>query len=455
MVFWGRHTLPILVLVLAALACSLAPAVSPPLINTRTATPDPAFASTVRALPNSAAVLLNRPNTPIQMLIAQVEENRLSNTVQTLAGMYTRHVLSPNNDPNRGIGAARDWLLLQFDALRESNPAMDVWTQPFAYSWSGNEIVAENVVAVLPGTDIGAGVYVIGAHYDSITTDWMNGETYAPGANDNASGVAAVLEIARVLAPRTNRATLIFVAFASEETGRQGSIAFAKDYLQAQRIDVRGMINLDIIGSEMGANGEIDRRTIRLFSTEPNDSPSRHFARQVAQMIRTHMPEVNPALQNSEDRQGRWGDQMSFTMFGYPAMRIIQGLEDTSRQHSRRDTVDGVQPAYLAQSTRAALVAVASFAGGLPAPDGFTIRLRNGVRDAVMWNPVPGAAGYMVALRQPDSLYFDQVFPVDSAELSSLALDQFATIAVATLDENGVYGAFSAEISAEISIDTP
>src|SRR5260221_579562 len=129
-----------------------------------------------------------------------------------------------------------------------------------------------------------------------------------------------MLEFARILAPHKHRATLIFVAFAAEESGRQGSLAFVQNYLQAQDppIDVRGMINLDIVGSEVGPNGVVDRRTVRLFSAPPNESVSRQLARRIALIANTYLFDVNVVLQSAEERAGRWGDHQSFSAAGYP-----------------------------------------------------------------------------------------------------------------------------------------
>jgi hypothetical protein len=302
---------------------------------------------------------------------------------------------------------------------------------------------------------VGAGVIVLGAHYDSISTDFTNGQVDAPGADDNASGVAALLEIARILAAQPHRATLLFVAFAAEETGRQGSQTFVKSYLQAQDppIAVRGMINLDTIGSEVGPNGEIDHQTIRLFSAEPNDSISRQLARQLVLIISTYLPdEVNPVLQSAEERVGRWGDHQPFSEAGYPAVRIIQGLEDQARLHSPRDTFDNVQPGYLMRTTRAALASTIILADGPTPPGDLALRALAGdpQTQVLIWTPVPGAARYLVALRQTSSLYYDQLLTVEASptpELRWAGFGKYATVAVATVDAAGRMGPLSPEVS--------
>ncbi|MFN8418350.1 MAG: M28 family peptidase [Anaerolineae bacterium] len=140
----------------------------------------------------------------VEALLEEVQTDSLMCTVYALAGMNTRHVSFRRDDLQTGIGTARDWLVTQLrqSARKAQNArfnAGESGRQPFTYDWHERSITAENVVAIFPGTQVGAGVIVVGAHYDSITQDWDNGEAYAPGASDNASGVAALLEIAQIM----------------------------------------------------------------------------------------------------------------------------------------------------------------------------------------------------------------------------------------------------------------
>ncbi len=443
-----RRSLLALCAALSLLACTLSAPSQMALLNSQlpTATPTPVYT------PTPPRVGYAPPRDPsLHALRAQVQNDRLMHTLSHLVGFGTRHVLSPVDRADRGIGAARDWLFGAFERVRTAHPhkIIQVWTQPFVFAWQGRQIRAENVVAVLQGSMAGAGVYVIGAHYDSIGAPPTDGDAYAPGANDNASGVAALLEIMHIMAGQPHRATLIFVAFSAEETGRQGSLAFVEDYLRAYvpHEVMRGMLNLDMLGSPRDANGRLDAQTLRLFSAPPNDSPSRQLARQVAFAISAYSDEISPVLQSSEDRLGRWGDQMSFSAAGYAAVRLIQSLEDHTRQHNARDTLDGIDLDYLMRATRAALTAVAVLSGGLPPPDprGVAVqRLPSGYQ--LTWAGVPEARGYLIALRQTASLAYDLVL---SVEAPSLAWDQFAryeTLALASVDANGRFGGFSPEL---------
>jgi hypothetical protein len=443
---------PLLAFVGVLLACSLSAPVAPTLIA-RTSTPVPT--STPRIMPTAtipAGLTSQRPTDPSLIVhLEAVQNDRLLDMVSSLLNMQTRHVLSAKDSPTTGIGAARDWLMRQFTAIAEANPtrSIEVWSQPFQYQWRTFSIMAENAVMVLPGTAVDAGVYIIGAHYDSISTDPFNGQMVAPGAVDNASGVAALLEIAHIMAAIEHRATLIFVAFSAEETGRQGSIAFIEQYLQAQAtpIDVRGMINLDMIGSERGPGNQRDARSLRLFSAPPNDSNSRRLARQLALAASTYVNTMNLVLQPAEERNNRWGDHQSFSAAGYAAVRFIQGLEDPTRQHSPRDNIDHLTLDYLTRATRTVLAGVLVMAEGLPAPARVVIQNDASGQRAMQWSPVKEAAGYVVALRKTESLYYDQVLIITGTNaIAWTFLSGFDRAAVAPISEGGRIGILSEEV---------
>src|SRR5712692_3880413 len=255
-----------------SLACGYASSLPPPTLKVQEPTAtftDPAKVLPTPSLP--AGAIVDRPVDPaMRDLLNSVQSDQLMVSVGTLADMHTRHVLSEQFKTSGGIVGARAWLLAQFNAIRDTNSDQGIttWTQPVQYYWNGFNVSSQNIVAILQGTDVGAGVILIGAHYDSMPADFTNGQADAPGANANGSGVAAMLEIARLMAEKPHRATLIFAAFAAEETGRQGSLTFVQSYLQAQKspIDLRAVINLDMIGSGATAGKDNAPSTIRLFS---------------------------------------------------------------------------------------------------------------------------------------------------------------------------------------------
>lgn len=416
-----------------------------PLLHVHLSEPTPTLVKTAytpfnRTLPAAVSV---------RQQLGLIQSDRLIYVIDSLVAKETRHVLSLNYHPEIGIGAARAFLLDQFNAIRKAAPTLDVWTQPVPFTLNGIHVAPENVVATLPGTDVDAGIIVVGAHYDSISSiDMKDEKAPAPGANENASGVAVLIEIARLLAAQPHRATLVFVAFTAEETGRQGSIAFVKKYLQAQDPPIipRAMINLDTLGSNTDPNGNPGPAVLRIFSAAPNESPSRQLARQIALAVSAYPEAPTLVVQSSEERIGRFGDQQSFSAEGYAAVRFVEGTEDPTRQRNARDTVDAIQPAYLINATQTALTAVSLLADGLLAPTELVFHTTP--TPTLTWKRVRNAAGYVVALRQMASVSFDQVFIIGAApEFSYPDLTQYALASVAAIDDQGRVGQLSAELA--------
>ena len=358
----------------------------------------------------------------------------------------TRHVNSGYDSSSRGIGAAADWLLRQFEGIRaDSQGRLVVFPQPFELEWADVRSEARNIVAFLSGSEPAAGTLLIGAHYDSTGINQRNGDAPAPGANDNASGVAALIELARVLSTRPHRSAIMFVAFSAEEVGRQGSIAFVRDYLQPSGIDNRLMINMDSIGSPRDAQGNVDTGSLRVFSAGPEESPSREAARTVELLALNHVPDLVLTLQDSEDRAGRFSDHISFSEAGYPAFRLIQSLEDVTRQNNDRDTIDIVQADYLTRVTRAVLGIVSALADGPRPPRNIALREAGDGARTLVWEPVPGASGYVVALRRPGANRYEQ-FELDGATSitwEGFVPQNFVSLAIAARDSNGLMGPLS------------
>jgi hypothetical protein len=302
---------------------------------------------------------------------------------------------------------------------------------------------------VQQGTDPNAGVIVIGAHYDSITTNWGSGDVPAPGADDDASGVAALLELARIIgcSEQQPRATIIFVAFSAEEAGRLGSIAFVDTYEFPNGVMPTAMIDLDIIGSSTGPNGAINDTQIRLFSEGPDSSPSRQLARTL-QFINALYPQaIEILLQNAQDRPGRYGDHVSFNQAGCAAVRFIETLEDTNTQHSQLDLSSDIQIPYLTSATQTVLASIVVLAEGPSTPTNLVLNT-SGQTPSLSWNSVPGAVSYVVALRPSGSLSYDEAFEVSAAQVqwAGFTSDRYDGVAVAARDANGLIGPFSSEL---------
>ena len=459
--------LPILIVLaltwaaLVALACNLSGSPEPPTVAPRaTSTPPPTIGYATLSPAELPAEAATQPPqvaaaAPIEAelvnLVNLIEADRLMFHIDTLQNFGTRHVNSANHRSDWGIGAAHRYLVSQFEQIRaQSQGRLTVFSHPFTAEWAGVRTEGQNVVAFLTGTEAGAGTIVIGAHYDSITINFDSADALAPGANDNASGVAALLELARVLSLRPHRASIMFVAFAAEEVGRQGSIAFVKEYLAPRQIDITAMLNLDIIGSQFGPGGRVDDRNLRLFSAGPNDgSPSRHLARTLNLIAFNHVPYMNLVTQDIVDREGRYGDHMSFSDAGYAAVRFTQPLDDPARNHNDRDTIDGIQAGYLARVTKTVLTLVTALADGPRPPRGIALRDSGTGLRTLVWEPIADASGYVVALRRPGALDYEQ-FEVNDPSITSITWDgfvpeRFTGLAIAARDARGLMGPLSDE----------
>lgn len=440
-------------LALVLLACNLSSPPPPTLVPRATVTPQPTIGYATLSpdqFPNQATALPQVSNTALLNMLNQVQADRLLVHIDSLQRLGTRHINSPNNQPNNGIGAARSYIAGQFEQIKAgSQGRFTLIPHSFPVTFEGVSSNAENVVGYLAGREAGAGVVLIGAHYDSVSTNPSDGTAYAPGANDNASGVAALIEIARIMSanPQPPRSSVLFVAFSAEEIGRVGSKTFVADYIIPYNIPMAGMINLDIIGSQTGPDGSINDRELRVYSAGPNESISRQLARGLSFMVGQYMPDLQLTIQDANDREGRYSDHMSFDEAGFAAVRFIEPLEDVNRQHTAFDTIEDVQGNYLRRSTQATLISAATLADGPRPPRNVVVRdLGNGQRQLV-WEPMPDAVSYVVVLRYPDSLTYNQYFETGENSVTSeiFTFSRLAGVAIAGRDANGLLGPLSAE----------
>jgi Peptidase family M28 len=294
------------------------------------------------------------PDRELRSILAEIDARRIEESVRTLASFGTRHTLSVQDDPNRGIGAARDWM---FDTLMSyaaaSGGRMTVEKQAFIQP-PANRIpeptLITNVLATLRGSTDPNRVYLISGHYDSRVTDVMNATSDAPGANDDASGVAVSMEIARVLATRDPEATIVLAAVAGEEQGLYGSAHMAQQFVDAG-VDVQGMFTNDIVGSSTADDGTRDPRSLRLFAEGvptdetpaeanirratggENDSPARQLARFVTEVADNNATGMRIRVIYRRDRFLRGGDQIPFLERGFAAARFTEPNENFAHQH--------------------------------------------------------------------------------------------------------------------------
>ncbi len=420
-----------------------ASATPPPTIGYATLSPDQYPQEATQLSPISAP-----PDATLLNLMNQVDADRLFETVSTLVNMRTRRVNSPAS-PTTGIDAAANWVLQQFNSIRDQSyqNSFSVLTQDFTINWDNMESTGKNIIGILSGTDIGGGVYVLGAHYDSINYNFNDPNGLAPGADDNATGMAALLEIARIMSQHRHRATILFVAFSAEEIQRMGSKSFVADYLQANNINVTAMLNMDIIGSSTGPDGSVDAKDLRLYSADPNGSPSRQLARAL-NLIGTRMyPQMKIIVQNSVDRPGRYSDHMSFSDAGFPAVRFVESDEEIDREHSERDVIDDVQAGYLVNATQTILACMTALADGPRPPQNISLRANPDGTRTLVWDPSPGAVAYIVALRNPDGLIYSDYFQLSetSETWEGFTADRYTSLAISAVDSSGLMGPLSIE----------
>lgn len=384
------------------------------------------------------AVGCQAPGDPaIRQIVSEISEENIRTTVHKLAAFGTRHTLSTTTSDTRGIGAARRWIKQQFDEISAaSGGRLKVEYQSYMQPPDGRRITREveivNVIATLPGTDPHAAerVYVVSGHYDSICSDPTDGECDAPGANDDASGVAAVLEMARVMSGQRFDATIVFAAVAGEEQGLFGSRHMARQYRE-KGTNIAGMLTNDIIGNTLGGNGVRDRLRVRVFSEgvpvsdssdearqirlatgNENDSAARQLARFVHETCERYVPGFSVMLIWRRDRFLRGGDHTAFSEQGYPAIRFTEVNEDYRHQHQNVRMEDGVQYGdlpefvdygYITQVARVNAAALASLALA-PAPPTnvrvMTAKLENST--TLKWdaNKESDLAGYEVVWRE-------------------------------------------------------
>jgi peptidase M28-like protein len=420
------------------------------------------LAITVFVLPAAGHAQTAPPDSDprIEKLVAAVSEDRLKMIVETLAGFHTRNTLSDTESTTRGIGAARQWI---FDELTRSSPRLRVAFDTYQLKKQGRitrSVELRNVLAILPGRSPRR-IYV-SAHYDTVSIpkgqieantrlptkpgekpppdpQVRRDQDYnadAPGANDNGSGTALTMELARVIASSGLEfdATLVFALWAGEEQGLMGAHAHAARMLKEKTI-VDADFNNDIVGNSHGGGGEVDAGSIRVYSEGPEDSMSRSLARYIERMASRYVPGHRVRLLSRQDRFSRGSDHEAFNQRGFPAVVFRESKENFTKQHAATDTVDGVDIAYLAKNARVNLAGVATLALAPAAPK--IVNERNqptigrqpsGYDANLRWQASPGATAYRVYWRDAwtnDWQHSQQVGNVTEYVLPKMSIDDF------------------------------
>jgi hypothetical protein len=390
---------------------------------------------------------LSADNTEIQLLLDAISADSLRSYVASLASFETRHSLSDTLSFAKGIGAARRWLWQKLQSFSQaSGGRLQVYYDNFTTTICGATTVQRNVVARLPGTATPERQILVSGHYDSRTTGGCDGQAFAPGANDDASGTAGVLELARVLSRHQFKAAILFVAFTGEEQGLFGSRHYAT--AARQRGDnIIAMVTNDIIGNIHGGSGKIDSTGVRCFSDNSTNSPHRQLACYIKLQGEAYVPNFTVQMILARDRQGRGSDHFSFYEQGYTAVRLIEPEDNLDQQHNPNDLIRFMSFSYHRKVVQVNAAFVASLAWAPATPSGFTIEELGSGRYRLRWNPNSDAAKYVVALRQPASVSYDSLF--DAGNQTAVTLSDVAPpayVSVAAVDAQQNESLFSAEV---------
>jgi len=367
---------------------------------------------------------------PLRAIADEVSEANLRATVERLVRFGTRHTLSVRDHPTRGIGAALNWTEGQFRRFSRDCGGCLTIVRP-SDTVTNRRIptptLVEDMIAIQRGTGDPNRVVIITGHIDSRVTDPMNATSDAPGANDDGSGTAAVIEAARVLSRHRFAGTIVYAALSGEEQGLNGGKILA-DYARAQGWRVEANLNNDIIGNSCGADGVCDDATVRVFSEGPrwqghedlaarqrslggeNDAPGRNLSRFIDTLADQLSLGLNVRQVWRNDRFGRGGDHTEFLNAGFPAVRFSVAIENYDWQHQDLrtengtvygDTIDHMDFPYLRRVTQLNVAALAALARA-PMPPEPTVRGGVSTDTTLTWADVRDAVGYMVRWRRTD-----------------------------------------------------
>ncbi|WP_235969839.1 M20/M25/M40 family metallo-hydrolase [Pedobacter planticolens] len=409
----------------------------------------------------------------ISTMVNEVASTNLEQTIKKLVSFQTRHTLSDTLSKTTGIGAARTWIKSEFEKYGAAGGGrLQVSYDTFTQAADGRRITApvvlKNVLAVLPGTDPNdKRMLLVSGHYDSRVTDVMNIKDFAPGANDDASGVAAMMEMCRVMSKQKFNCTLVFVAMVGEEQGLYGATNLAKR-AKEEGWNVHLLMNNDIVGNSYGMETDLkDNKSVRVFSegvsaletpaqaaarqsagTE-NDGKARQAARYIKEVAERYVDQLEVKLIYRRDRYLRGGDHTPFSQQGFAAVRITEMNEDFNRQHQDVRTENGfkygdlpeyVDYNYLQKVTRMNLSVMANLGLSTQEPENVVV-LTSGLtnKTSLKWDAPKGKspAGYYVLMRETTSPFWEQKFFVkENAATLSYSKDNYY-FGVQSVDENG------------------
>ncbi len=420
---------------------------------------------------NNAQTTISDPE--IKKMVSEVSASNMETTIRKLVSFGTRHTLSDTKSNTRGIGAAQRWVKAEFDKYAlASNGRLTAKIDYFTVKADGKRIATDsqlgNVMATLKGTDpTDDRVLIISGHLDSRATDVMNTTIDAPGANDDGSGVAAMMEISRIMSKREFPFTIIFVAVVGEEQGLYGAKHLA-DKAKEENWNVVAMLNNDMIGNSLSnGTGLRDNLNVRVFSetipyleteaeakirkatNRENDSPSRQLARYIKTTTSQYVDQLNINLVYRNDRFLRGGDHTPFSQNGFTAIRFCEMNENYDHQHQdvrlEKGTQFGDLPEfmdfeYMRKVTCANLATLSNLGWSPKSPKSVGIKISELTNFSdLVWTAPEGKSvyGYNILIRETSASQWEKtVFVKDSAVTIPYSKDNYF-FAVQAVDEFG------------------
>lgn len=416
-----------------------------------------------------------RQDAAIKQMTDEVSSKNIETIIRKLVSFRTRHTLGDTTSQTTGVGAARNWIKAEYqkyaaDSHGRMTVQFDTFTQPKSERVN-KPVKLKNVLAILKGTDPkDTRVYIVSGHYDSRRSDIMDPTGDEPGANDDASGTAVSMELARVMAKRSFPATIIFMAVVGEEQGLYGSTHVAKR-AKAENWNIDAVLNNDIVGNTHGMDNDLkDNIHVRVFSEGvptvaadnqkqiagmislggENDSQSRELARYIKETAERYVDQLYVKLIYRRDRYLRGGDHIPFLQQGYSAVRLTEMNEDFNRQHQNIRTENGIDYGdlpdfvdfnYVQKVARMNLSVLANLALAPAEPQNVgvvTSGLTN--KTELKWDaPAMGKkpAGYYVLMRETTSPYWEQKFYVTDTRVTLNYSKDNYLFAVQSVDADG------------------
>ncbi|MBT8146407.1 MAG: M28 family metallopeptidase [Gammaproteobacteria bacterium] len=404
------------------------------------------------------AIAQSASDQSLHEIVADVSAQRIQQDIESLVSFGTRHTLSETQSDTRGIGAARRWIKAEFDEISAAcGGCLEVfYVGNFIYGTNRipDPVQVVDVVALQRGTLDPDRIVLMSGDIDSRVSDSMNFTDQSPGANDNASGMAGVLEAARVLSKYQFNSTIAYVGLSGEEQGLHGGAILA-EFARTNDWNLDAVLNNDMIGNITGVNGVTNNTTARVFSegtryveTEAEarqrrfqggevDSPSRNLARYIDELADRYVPNLDVMMIYRLDRFGRGGHHRPFNEAGFPAVRIMETNENYTQQHqdirvengiAYGDVIEHVNFDYAAKLTSLNAVTLASLAWSPAPPANVSIRGQVSPDTTLSWDPVPGATSYRLHWRLTTSSTWDyarEVGDVTEFTLENVVIDNY------------------------------